>query len=277
MSVTTEVHKQIVRRWVREVFNEHNLDAVESLKVPEYIDWDPYPGQRDFLRGFKSVLIAFFEAFPNFRYDVEHELAEGDMLVCLGRWSGTNTGTFMGLPPTNRHLSGRRVDVVRFSGDKMTERWGTGPELQMLQLMGICPPAAPLRERSAKEVCRRFLHDVLAEKSPSAVELLVSAAGKLSTRDVLSLFLLGSAFSAVEVADEDLIAEDDLVTAIVTFTGTHTGELLGCPATRRRVRVRQVITLRVKDSQIVESSYDLGVAELLEQITASPRRPTETK
>ena len=31
-SVTTEeVHKQIVRRWVKEVFNEHKLDSVERL------------------------------------------------------------------------------------------------------------------------------------------------------------------------------------------------------------------------------------------------------
>jgi predicted ester cyclase len=278
MSVTTEsttieeTHKQIVRRWVKEVFNEHNLDAVETLKVPEYIDWDPYPGQREYLSGFKSVLTAFFEAFPNFRYDVEHEMCEGDMLVCLGRWSGTNTGTLMGIPPTNRHLSGRRIDVVRFSGDKMSERWGTGPELQMLQLMGIVKPAEPLADDDPKTVCERFIEEVLGTYDPASLELLVSPEGHLPTRDALALLALASAFSDVTITTDDLIAEGDQVMAVVTFTGTHTSSFLGYRETGRRVSVRQVLNLTVKDGRVAEGTYELGLAELVAQIA----RPSET-
>src|SRR2546423_2911718 len=275
MSVTTEsvtneeVHKQIVRRWVKEVFNEHDLTAVERLKVPEYIDWDPYPGQRDFLSGFKAVLTAFFEAFPNFRYDVEDELAEGDMLVCLGRWSGTNTGTFMGLPATSKHLSGRRIDVVRFSGDKMTERWGTGPELQMLQLMGVVQPAAALEDDTPKAVCRRFIEEVLSEHDAAAVELLVSPEGHLRTRDALGLLVLASAFSDISVTAGEMIAEDDSVTAILTFAGTHTGPFLGHAPTGTQVSVRQALDLRVRGGRVVEANYDLGLADLVEQVAAA--------
>jgi predicted ester cyclase len=280
MSVTTEVtteeaHKQIVRRWVKEVFNEHDLTAVERLKAPEYIDWDPYPGQRDFLKGFKAVLTAFFEAFPNFRYDVEHELAEGDMLVCLGRWSGTNTGTFMGgMPPTNKHLSGRRIDVVRFSGDKMTERWGTGPELQMLQLMGVVEPAAPLEDDSPKAVCRRFIKEVLSEHDAAALELLVSPEGHLRTRDALGLLALASAFSDISITVGEMVAEDDSVMAFLTFAGTHTGTFLGHAPTGARVSVRQALDLRVNDGRVVEATYDLGIADLVEQVAAAPRQVT---
>jgi predicted ester cyclase len=276
MSVTTnEHHKQVVRRWVKEVFNEHNLDSVEKLKVPEYIDWDPYPGQNEYLRGFKSVLVRFFEAFPDFRYDVEEELVEGDMLVCLGRWSGTNTGTFMGREPTGGHLTGRRIDVVRFSGDKMTERWGTGPELQMLQLMGVVPPTTPLQDKSAKAVCRRFLDEVLIRRDAAAIDLLMNGGGALGTRDALGLLVLASAFSDVTLTADELIGEDDVATALITFTGTHTGELLGRPPTDRRVSAGQVLTLRVDDGRVVECSYDLGIGELVEQIAASGRPTTE--
>lgn len=274
-SVTTEeAHKQIVRRWVKEVFNEHKLDSVERLKVPEYIDWDPYPGQRDFLSGFKAVLTRFFEAFPNFRYDVEDELAEGDMLVCLGRWSGTNTGTFMGLEPTNKHLSGRRIDVVRFSGDKMTERWGTGPELQMLQLMGVVEPAPPLEDKSPKAICKRFIAEVLSKHDAASLELLVSPDGQLPTRDALGLLWLGSAFSDIGITADELIAEDDQVMAILTFTGTHTGQLVDHPPTGKRVSVRQTLNLRVRDGRVVDARYDLGIADLVEQVAASGQPAT---
>lgn len=276
MSVTTEsasldeTHKQIVRRWVKEVFNEHNLDAVEQLKVPEYIDWDPYPGQREFLSGFKSVLTAFFQAFPNFHYDVEHELTEGDMLVCLGRWSGTNTGTFMGLPPTNKHLSGRRIDVVRFSGDKMSERWGTGPELQMLQLMGVLQPATPLESDEPKAVCLRFVDEVLGRYDAASLELLVSPEGRLRTRDALGLLALASAFSDVDVTPDELVSEGDQVMAIVTFTGTHTGPLLGNAPTGRRVSARQALNFTVEEGRVVEATYDLGIADLVAQLASTP-------
>jgi predicted ester cyclase len=272
---TSEHHKQVVRRWVKEVFNEHNLDSVEKLKVPEYIDWDPYPGQTEFLSGFKSVLVLFFDAFPNFRYDVQEELVEGDMLVCLGRWSGTNTGVFMGRPATGGHMTGRRIDVVRFSGDKMTERWGTGPELQMLQLMGVLEPAAPIEDKSAKAVCRRFLDEVLVAKDAASIDLLFDGGGVLGTRDALGLLILASAFSNVSVTADELIGEESEVTALITFAGTHTGELLGRPATGRRVSARQVLTLRVEGGHVAECSYDLGIGELLEQIAAAGRPTTE--
>jgi len=272
MAVTTdtvpieETHKRIVRRWVKEVFNEHKLDSVEKLKVPEYIDWDPYPGQREYLSGFKSVLTAFFAAFPDFHYDVEHELAEGDMLVCLGRWSGTNTGTFMGLPPTNRALTGRRIDVVRFSGDKMSERWGTGPELQMLQLMGVLEPAAPLEDSRPKAVCLRFIDEVLAGHDAASLELLIGSEGVLRTRDAIGLLVLASAFSEITLTVDEAVAEGEHVTAVVTFSGTHTGPLLGYVPTGDRVTARQALNLRVVDGRVVDATVDLGIGELVGQI-----------
>jgi len=49
-----------------------------------------------------------------------------------------------------------------------------------------------------------------------------------------------------------MIAEGDLVATYKTFTGTHTGDLFGIPATGRRGTIRVMDFVRYRDGLIVE-------------------------
>lgn len=268
MSASTEKNKSVVRRWVKEVFNEHKLDQVEHLKVPNYIDWNPYPGQDVALGGFKSVLISFLSAFPDFRYDVEEELAEGDIVVCIGTWSGTQTGAFMGIPPTGKRMKAKRIDIVRFSGDKMTERWGTGNELKMMKLMGFSPPMEPIEEGDVKAIARRFVEEVLIKKNLGALEDLVDDNAGLYAKGTLNLFLTVSAFPDSKITIDQVVADGDRVSMLLTFTGTHKGEFLGQPPTGKQVSAKQVLKLRIANGKIVESSHEFDLGEALQQVSA---------
>lgn len=261
MGHTPEEHKVIVRRWVKEVFNEHKLDQVEELKVHNYIDWNPYPGQDMALGGFKAVLVSFFEAFPDFRYDVEEELAEGDMLVCIGTWSGTHTGSFMGIPPSGKRMAAKRIDIVRFSGEKMTERWGTGNELKTMQMMGFYPPMPPIPNRDdPKVVVRCLIEEVFSKGNWAAIEELVDDSAVEHSKDALTLMLLSSAISGARVSIDELVAEGDKVTALLTFSGVHSGEVMKRSPTGQEVSVHKTITFRVSGGKVIESwaDFDLG-------------------
>jgi predicted ester cyclase len=134
-----EEKKIVVRRWVEQVFNGKNLAAVDELKIANYVDWTPFPGQGPALKGFKPVLQLFLHAFPDFRYTIEDELAEGDLVVFRGTWRGTHQRDFMGIPPTGQEVTGQRIDTFRVIGDKMVEHWGCGNELDVMQLIGAIP------------------------------------------------------------------------------------------------------------------------------------------
>jgi steroid delta-isomerase-like uncharacterized protein len=56
----------------------------------------------------------------------------------------------------------------------------------------------------------------------------------------------------VEVTIDELIVDGDRAAVATTITGTHTGELLGLPASGRRVNVVGVDLVRVRDGKIVE-------------------------
>jgi predicted ester cyclase len=275
LAQTIEENKAIVRRWVDEVFNQHCLNSVEHLKVGGYIDWNPYPNQQSALSGFKSVLAAFFDAFPDFRYEVAEELGESDSIVCIGTWRGTHSGSLMGLPPTGKQLSGRRIDVVRISGDKMTERWGTGNELKMMELFGLGDVArssdAP---RDARTLVRRFVDEVLNRRNLVAVDELVSEEATQNPQGTFAMFMACMACPDGQFRVRDLINEGDKTVAVLTFSGTHQRAINGVPPSGRQVNADAILSVRVAEGKIVDSHCDLSVEALLRQLkSSSPGAP----
>jgi predicted ester cyclase len=51
---------------------------------------------------------------------------------------------------------------------------------------------------------------------------------------------------------EAIMAEGDLVTIHVPFEGTHTGNLIGIPATNRKVFVDEILIVRLREGKLVE-------------------------
>src|SRR4051794_16265595 len=49
----------------------------------------------------------------------------------------------------------------------------------------------------------------------------------------------------------DMVAQDDIVVARATFSGTHHGEIFGIPGTGRRVAIGSMHICRVADGMIV--------------------------
>jgi steroid delta-isomerase-like uncharacterized protein len=68
----------------------------------------------------------------------------------------------------------------------------------------------------------------------------------------------------------DLVAEDDRLVALSTWTGTHQGEFMGIPATGRSVSVEAWTVDRYANGQMIESRIIMDVAGLLAQLGVLP-------
>jgi steroid delta-isomerase-like uncharacterized protein len=66
------------------------------------------------------------------------------------------------------------------------------------------------------------------------------------------------------------VAENDIVTAYQTWSGTHTGEFLGIPATGKAVKVTAVDIVRVADGLLVEHWGIMDMLLLMQQLGVIP-------
>lgn len=64
-----------------------------------------------------------------------------------------------------------------------------------------------------------------------------------------------AAFPDLNIAVEQLVADEENVAIAYTITGTHKGDFLGVPATGRQIKARGVQIARFQNGQIVERSW----------------------
>lgn len=77
-------------------------------------------------------------------------------------------------------------------------------------------------------------------------------------------------FPDLHITAEQMLAEDDLVAARWTATGTHSGELAGIAATGTAVRWSGTDLYRFRDGRIVEWWRNDDFVELLRQVGHNP-------
>ncbi len=70
---------------------------------------------------------------------------------------------------------------------------------------------------------------------------------------------------------EDLIVSGDRVVGRFVYRGTHTGEIMGIPATGNPVEMTTIDIWRVEDGRFVEHWDELNLMEVFQQIGALPQ------
>jgi steroid delta-isomerase-like uncharacterized protein len=88
---------------------------------------------------FKRLEQMAHEAFPDRHVTYEIMIAEGDMVAVYATFTGTNTGSFGGLPPTNKLVEVKYLAIFRIEDGKMAEVWVEWDNLSRLAQLGLSP------------------------------------------------------------------------------------------------------------------------------------------
>ena len=109
----SEQNKTLTRQFYDEVFNKKNLNAVDELCSPGFVDHNAPPGQGPGVKGLKDWMQQFFQAFPDLKATIHEMVAEGDIVVTRLTCQGMHKGAFMGAAPTGRNVTFSALDMVR--------------------------------------------------------------------------------------------------------------------------------------------------------------------
>ena len=123
--------KDFVKSFVEDIFNKHDLSAIEKYFAKE----NPSVGEGS--AGFKQSLIDLFRAFPDIHANIEHIVAENDLVVVFLNFTGTHKGEFHGLQPTNKSVNIRSADLYRMVNELIAEHWDVVDQLDLLHQTGV--------------------------------------------------------------------------------------------------------------------------------------------
>jgi predicted ester cyclase len=122
MSLST--NKALVKSFVEEVFNKLDLSSIEKYLTEQGSE------------GFKQFLSEFFTAFPDIHANIEHLVAENDLVVVFLNFTGTHKGEYQERPSTNKQVTTRSADLYRIENEKIVEHWDVVDQLNLLQQTG---------------------------------------------------------------------------------------------------------------------------------------------
>lgn len=135
--MTTEGNKARMRRFL-DASLASDQSACKELLAPDFVaHLAAGPQNRD---GFLQHNNLFVAAFSDRHYDVQDLIAEEDKVMARVTWRGMHSGSFQGLPPTDRRIVISAFIIERIRDGKMVEHWSLFDQMSMMQQLGLVPP-----------------------------------------------------------------------------------------------------------------------------------------
>lgn len=141
---SAEDNRAAARRWIQ-AFNERDDQSEADARTAEYIahapaSIEPVPLNSE---AWTQFLSTFLEGFPDLHLEVEDSAADEEMVAQRIRFTGTHTGVFQGLPPTNRQVSFGGSEINRMVDGKVAEHWFYMDQVTLLQQLGLLVVPSP--------------------------------------------------------------------------------------------------------------------------------------
>ncbi len=136
--MSAEENKDLVRRYIEEVWNGHNLDAIDELVSPEY--FNHAASTAEYQRGGAKLAVEWLRSvFPDHRFDIEDAAADGNTVAVRGTMGGTHEGELMGIAPTGKRVVVQQTHWFRVADGKVAEHWAVRDDLGMMRQLGVMP------------------------------------------------------------------------------------------------------------------------------------------
>ena len=124
--------------------NAGDLPSFIDLLADDFVEHEEVPGIPPTKQGVLEYFGMLLSAFPDMRAEVEDLFGSGDKRVARVKMIGTHLGEFMGIPPTERRVEMKFIDIMRFnSAGLVCEHWGVADQLSLMQQLGVVPAEPP--------------------------------------------------------------------------------------------------------------------------------------
>jgi serine phosphatase RsbU (regulator of sigma subunit)/predicted ester cyclase len=167
---SAEENKALVRRLIEANANT-DVDMLDKLLAPDFVDHSLVPGQEPGREGFKQQIAEEHAIFSNIRINIEDQVAaEGDKVITrLTRKRIHDRGEFMGVAPTGMEFRSSAIVMHRIVGGKIVEEWSEGTSIAEVMRQRL---EQEIRERERVEQELRVARSIQQASLPEEVPTL---------------------------------------------------------------------------------------------------------
>jgi predicted ester cyclase len=160
-------NKAIARHFLEETMAKGNLDVIDELAAPDFVDRSLMPGQGPTREDYKRSVAEIHDVLSITSFIIEEQIAEGDTVVTKYKQSSVQRREVIGVPPTGEEITGEGTYFHRISGGKITEEWGIFDAIPAMENL-----AQEVRERERIEQDLRVARTIQQASLPKVVPSL---------------------------------------------------------------------------------------------------------
>jgi serine phosphatase RsbU (regulator of sigma subunit)/ketosteroid isomerase-like protein len=163
---SAQENKALVRRFVEAQANA-DLDTLDELLAPDFVDHNLLPGQEPGREGFMRAVAEDQAVVSDVRNTIDYQATDGDDMIITRYTVRTrhDRGEFFGLMPTGQVEEAMAIVIHRIVGGQIAEEWGASETGSLLKEI-----EQQVRERELVEqelrVASRIQHASLPKEVP---------------------------------------------------------------------------------------------------------------
>ncbi|MER8431110.1 ester cyclase [Mesorhizobium caraganae] len=89
--------------------------------------------------GYMAIVAMMRGGFSDIQWTLEETIAEEDKVAARFTMNGTHTGTFMGVPPTQKTISVQALNIYHLENGQIVKEYGQPDLLGLLIQLGAFP------------------------------------------------------------------------------------------------------------------------------------------
>lgn len=135
-SADKELSRTLVKRFIKEVLIDHNLDILSNIASPNIlVHPTALPCEASYfgIKGVSNWLSSQWGSFPDLIITDYFTVAQGDIVAVHWTARGTSKGNFFMLPPTSKPIEYTGSSMYRIEEGKIAEIWETRNTLSIMR------------------------------------------------------------------------------------------------------------------------------------------------
>lgn len=135
--MSLESNRQLIHRYFNEVWNEGNVDTLDELLSPDYVNHSPgIPNPRPGPADLKPIVLAMRNGISELHYQILDLVIAENKVAAYVQLTGVHIGELFGMKPSGKAIDVRQMQIEWIRDGRIWQHWRLTDDLTLLRQIG---------------------------------------------------------------------------------------------------------------------------------------------